>query len=67
MKKTPLTYFSKLSKKLNLKRLDHILYNTCTVLRYKLGGSGGGGGGVPGVVLVRVCEPVFQNLPHSYT
>ena len=20
-----------------------------------------------GVILVRVCEPVFQNLPHSYT
>ena len=31
------------------------------------GGGGGGGGGVTGVVLVRVCEPVFQNLPHSYT
>ena len=46
-------------------------------------GSGGGGGGVEGVgggggvgarlagnlgvILVWVCEPVFQNLPHSYT
>ena len=26
-----------------------------------------GGGGNLGVILVRVCEPVFQNLPHSYT
>ena len=25
------------------------------------------GGGVTGVILVWVCEPVFQNLPHSYT
>ena len=24
-------------------------------------------GGNLGVILVRVCEPVFQNLPHSYT
>ena len=36
------------------------------------GGEGGGGGGAGGngnlgVILVRVCEPVFQNLPHSYT
>ena len=35
-------------------------------------GGGGGGGGVKGggnlgVILVRVCEPVFRNLPHSYT
>ena len=30
-----------------------------------LGGRGGGGN--LGVILVRVCEPVFQNLPHSYT
>ena len=28
---------------------------------------GGGGGGNLGVLLVRVCEPVFRNLPHSYT
>ena len=27
----------------------------------------GWGGGNLGVVLVQVCEPVFQNLPHSYT
>ena len=26
-----------------------------------------GGGGNLGVILVRVCEPVFQNLPHSHT
>ena len=32
-----------------------------------LGGGGGGGGCNLGVILVRVCEPVFQNLPHSYT
>ena len=31
------------------------------------GGGGGGGGGNLGVILVRVCEPVFQNLPQSYT
>ena len=31
------------------------------------GGGGGAGAGVTGVILVRVCEPVFQNLPHSYT
>ena len=31
------------------------------------GGWGGGGGGNLGVILVRVCEPVFQNLPDSYT
>ena len=31
------------------------------------GGGGGGGGGNLGVILVRVCEPIFQNLPHSYT
>ena len=29
-------------------------------------GSRGGGGNL-GVILVRVCEPVFQNLPNSYT
>ena len=35
----------------------------------EVGGSGWGGGGGGGgrVILVRVCEPVFQNLPHSYT
>ena len=36
------------------------------------GGGGGGGGGKRGVgnlgvILLRVCEPVFGNLPHSYT
>ena len=33
------------------------------------GGRAGGGGGRGnfGVILVRVCEPVFQNLPYSYT
>ena len=37
------------------------------------GGGGGGAGGMVvdgsnlGVILVRMCEPVFQNLPHSYT
>ena len=31
------------------------------------GGGGGGVGGNLGVLLVRVCEPVFRNLPHSYT
>ena len=31
-----------------------------------LAGSEGGGDNY-GVTVVRVCEPVFQNLPHSYT
>ena len=39
--------------------------------KWLVGEVGGGGGGVGvgnlGVILVRVCEPVFQNLPHSYT
>ena len=30
-------------------------------------GVGGGGGGNLGIILVRVCVPVFRNLPHSYT
>ena len=30
------------------------------------GGGGGGGGGNLGVILVRVCEPVFRNLPQYY-
>ena len=28
---------------------------------------GRGGGGNLGIILVRVCEPVFRNLSHSYT
>ena len=28
---------------------------------------GAGGGGNLGVILIRVCEPVFLNLPQSYT
>ena len=31
------------------------------------GGGWGGGVGNLWVILVRVCEPVLQNLPHSYT
>ena len=32
------------------------------------GARGGGGAGVvTGIILVRVCEPIFRNLPHSYT
>ena len=34
------------------------------------GGAGEGGGGrkgVTGVIVVRMCEPVFRNLLHSYT
>ena len=31
------------------------------------GGGGEGGGGNLGVNVVRVCEPVFRNLTHSYT
>ena len=37
--------------------------------RYRLprGRGGEGEGGNLGVILVRVCEPVFQNLPYSFT
>ena len=31
------------------------------------GGGGGEGSGNLGVIVVRVCEPVFRNLPHLYT
>ena len=31
------------------------------------GGGERGGGGNLVVIVVRVCEPKFQNLPHSYT
>ena len=31
------------------------------------GGGGGAGGGVMEVNVVRLCEPVFRNPPHSYT
>ena len=34
-------------------------------LGFILGGRGGGGN--LGVIVVRVFEPVFRNLPHSYT
>ena len=30
-------------------------------------GGGGGVGGNLGVILVRVCEPVFETYPQSYT
>ena len=30
-------------------------------------GRGRGGRGNLGVIVVRVCESVFQNVPHSYT
>ena len=36
------------------------IYSVCVCV-------GGGGGGVTGVILIRVCESVFQNLPYSYT
>ena len=34
-----------------------------------MGGEGGVGGGSMhlGITLVRVCEPVFRNVPDSYT
>ena len=31
------------------------------------GGGGGGGGADRGIIVVQVFEPVFRNLPHSYT
>ena len=41
------------------------MINHCFHIR---GGGGGGGGEVNlGVILVRVCVPVFGNVPHSYT
>ena len=51
-----------------------IKISTC-ILKYiyslfrilSLGEGRGGGVGNLGVIVVRVCEPVFQNLPHSYT
>ena len=41
---------------------------SCGVGRCGGGGGGGGGGlgGWRGIIFVRVCEPVFQNLLHSY-
>ena len=60
--------------KIHLARFSSIILPLCTdrVKSQKYsrgmcvcGGGGGGGGG--GVILVRMCEPVFQNLPHSYT
>ena len=30
-------------------------------------GRGGEGGENLGIIVVRVCEPVFRNLPHLYT
>ena len=45
----------------------------CIIIVHSISGGGGGGvggrgrGGNLGVILVRVCEPVFQNLPDSYT
>ena len=36
--------------------------------RWEGGGRGGAVGACNlGVIVVQVCEPVFQNLPHSYT
>ena len=54
---------------------DFFLRAGCCQLYFSLGegsvGRGGGEGGVGdgnlGVIFVRVCEPVFQNLPHLYT
>ena len=51
---------------------------TCNVLCSKKnrgwrGAGGGGGGGGEGeggnleVIRIRVCEPIFRKLPHSYT
>ena len=42
------------------------LFAQVSVLFFMPGHSGEGGGNL-GVILVRVCEQVFQNLPHSYT
>ena len=36
-------------------------------LHYLVGVGVGGEGGNLGIILVRVCVPVFGNLPHSYT
>ena len=33
----------------------------------EVGGEGGGGRGDLGVIVVWMREPVFRNLPHSYT
>ena len=42
-------------------------YNLTATSKDEMLQNPGGGGGNLGVILVRVCEPVFQNLPHSYT
>ena len=40
----------------------------CVCMRRGWCGRGGeGGGGNLVVILVRVCEPVFRNLPHSFS
>ena len=43
------------------------VWETERELHERIGDSGAEGGGNLEVILVRVCEPVFQNLPHSYT
>ena len=46
-------------------QVNLFLYNTPSEYDSFVGG--GGGGGNFWIILVRVCKPVFQNLPHSYT
>ena len=46
-------------------RLSYMNYSV--LLPWGRGEGAGGEVGNFGVILVRVCEPVFQNLPHSYT
>ena len=42
-------------------------WSDCASVQSDLSLPGGGGGGNLGVIMVRLCDPVFQNLPHSYT
>ena len=61
----------KFISELRVKGLSVRIINVNTIIRYMntlgAGVGGGGGRGSFGVILVRVCEPAFQNLPHSYT
>ena len=64
-------FFGRSLPKKSVSRLTDWLDMTLTVLTalgVEWGGGGGGGGGeVTGVIVVRVFEPVFRNLPQSCT
>ena len=53
----------------SLSKLSHRSASSSSVKvhAWARGVGGGGSGDNLGVILVWVCEPVFQNVPHSYT